>query len=160
MCPSDAAIAISLGPTNPLSIVVAAETLVFRRTGISPVLRLLVPTFLLVHAPRWLTPSASSQSTILSYRLCISWKIQTSCLEYWNKDRDVRIEPITSSRVLLLLFVTPRCFKNQWKKLLNYLQSKHSRTGTDSNCRRCPCGTLSSLSTTCPKRTFYLNYFC
>ena len=115
MCPSDAAIAISLGPTNPLLIDIAAETLVFRRTGISPVLWLLVPTFLLVHAPRWLTPSASSQSTILSYRLCISWKIQTWSLENWNKDRDVRIEPITSDRILILLFVHPDALKTNWK---------------------------------------------
>ena len=72
MCPSDAAIAISLGPTNPLLIDIAAETLVFRRTGISPVLRLLVPTFLLPHAPRALTSPASQQSGTLSYHLLFS----------------------------------------------------------------------------------------
>ena len=41
------------------TITVAQETLVFRRQGISPYLRLLVPTFLLPHAPPWLTPLAS-----------------------------------------------------------------------------------------------------
>ena len=59
MCPSDAAFAISLGPTNPSLIIIAKETLVFRREGISPSLRLLVPTFLLPYAPEWLTPSPS-----------------------------------------------------------------------------------------------------
>ncbi len=47
---------------------IAKETLFFRRAGISPALWLLVPTFLLPHAPLWVTPSASAQSGILSYR--------------------------------------------------------------------------------------------
>ncbi len=76
MCPSRPAFAIRLGPTNPSLTIIAKETLVFRRAGISPALRLLVPTFLLPHAPRWLTPSASSQSGILSYRSRISLKRQ------------------------------------------------------------------------------------
>ena len=62
MCPSCAAIAIHLGPTNPSLIVIAKETLVFRCAGFSPALWLLVPTFLLQHAPPWVTPLASSQS--------------------------------------------------------------------------------------------------
>ncbi len=33
----------------------------FRREGISPSLRLLVPTFLLPHAPAWLTPLPSQR---------------------------------------------------------------------------------------------------
>ena len=71
LCPSDAAFAISLGPTNPGLIVIAQETLIFRREGISPSLRLLVPTFLLPHAPRWVTPFASTLSGILSYHAII-----------------------------------------------------------------------------------------
>ena len=67
MCPSPSAFAIGLGPTNPWMIVIATETLFFRRTGISPVLRLLVPTFSLPHAPPWLTPLASTQRGTLSY---------------------------------------------------------------------------------------------
>jgi hypothetical protein len=51
MCPSPAAFAIGLGPTNPWLINIAKETLVFRRPGLSPGLRLLVPTFLLLRAP-------------------------------------------------------------------------------------------------------------
>ena len=69
MCPSGAAFAIPLGPTNPSLIVIAKETLVFRRGGISPPLWLLVPTFLLLDVPQWVTPSASTQTRILSYRL-------------------------------------------------------------------------------------------
>ncbi len=67
MCPSDAAFAISLGPTNPSLINIAKETLVFRRAGISPALRLLVPTFSLLDAPPWVTPLASLQSRTFSY---------------------------------------------------------------------------------------------
>ena len=70
--PSGAAFAIPLGPTNPWLIYIAKETLIFRRAGISPALRLLVPTFLLPHAPEWVTPSPSTQSGILSYRLKFS----------------------------------------------------------------------------------------
>ena len=62
MCPSAAAFAIALGPTNPALIDIEQETLVFRREGISPSLWLLVPTFLLQHAPAWVTPLPSSQS--------------------------------------------------------------------------------------------------
>ena len=68
MCPSPSAFAIGLGPTNPWMIIIATETLFFRRTGISPVLRLLVPTFSLPHAPPWLTPLASTQRGTLSYQ--------------------------------------------------------------------------------------------
>ena len=51
VCPSPAAFAIGLGPTHPQLIVIAEETLGFRRHGISPCLRLLVPTFSLPCAP-------------------------------------------------------------------------------------------------------------
>ena len=42
---------LGLGPTNPEMITMAQETLLFRRTGFSPVLWLLIPTFSLPHAP-------------------------------------------------------------------------------------------------------------
>ena len=77
MCPSCAAIAIHLGPTNPSLIVIAKETLVFRRAGFSPALWLLVPTFLLRNAPAWVTPLPSQQMRILSYRLSFPKKRQT-----------------------------------------------------------------------------------
>ena len=67
MCPSPAAFAIGLGPTNPGLIIIAQETLVFRRAGLSPALRLLVPTFFLPYAPPWVTPLASQQNGIFSY---------------------------------------------------------------------------------------------
>ena len=50
-CPSAAAFAIALGPTKPWMIVIAKETLGFRRQGFSPCLWLLVPTFSLPNAP-------------------------------------------------------------------------------------------------------------
>ena len=50
-----------LGPTNPGMITIAQETLIFRRAGISPALRLLVPAFSLLSAPLWVTPLASLQ---------------------------------------------------------------------------------------------------
>ena len=51
ICPSGPTFVIPLGPTNPSLINIAKETLVFRRAGLSPALRLLVPTFLLLSAP-------------------------------------------------------------------------------------------------------------
>ena len=72
MRPSNSAVAISLGPTNPKLIVIALETLIFRREGVSPSLRLLVPTFLLPHAPPWVAPLASTLSGILSYHAMLS----------------------------------------------------------------------------------------
>ena len=72
MCPSPSTFVIGLGPTNPWMIIMATETLFFRRTGISPVLRLLVPTFSLPHAPPWLTPLASKQSGMLSYHATLT----------------------------------------------------------------------------------------
>jgi hypothetical protein len=49
------AVRLDLGPTNPGAITVAQETLLFRRTGFSPVLKLLIPTFSLPIAPPCLT---------------------------------------------------------------------------------------------------------
>ena len=68
MCPSVAAFAITLGPTNPQLIVSAAETSIFRRVGFSPTLWLLVPAFSLPNAPPWVTPLASLRIGTLSYR--------------------------------------------------------------------------------------------
>ena len=68
VCPSTAAFAIALGPTNPQMIVIAEETLGFRRSGLSPDLRLLVPTFSLRTAPVALTGQPSLQMRTLSYR--------------------------------------------------------------------------------------------
>ena len=62
VCPSGAAFAIPLGPTNPQLIIMAEETLVFRRAGVSPALWLLVPAFSLLYAPAWVTPLPSSRT--------------------------------------------------------------------------------------------------
>ena len=69
VCPSGAAFAIPLGPTNSWLIFIAKKTLVLRCVGFLPTLRLLVPTFLLRNAPEWVTPSPSWQMRTLSYRL-------------------------------------------------------------------------------------------
>ena len=42
---------LGLGPTNPGTIIVAQETLLFRRAGFSPALWLLIPAFSLDTAP-------------------------------------------------------------------------------------------------------------
>jgi hypothetical protein len=42
---------LGLGPTNPGTIIVAQETLLFRWAGFSPALWLLIPTFSLHTAP-------------------------------------------------------------------------------------------------------------
>jgi len=49
-------------------ITIAKETLDFRHAGISPALRLLVPTFLLLNAPVSLAGWPSQQLKILSYQ--------------------------------------------------------------------------------------------
>ena len=49
------AMRLGLGPTNPGTITVAQETLLFRWAGFSPALWLLIPTFSLPHAPPNLT---------------------------------------------------------------------------------------------------------
>ena len=46
---------LGLGPTNPGTIIVAQETLLFRWAGFSPALWLLIPAFSLPHAPPDLT---------------------------------------------------------------------------------------------------------
>ena len=68
MCPSSSVFTIPLGPTNPWLIDIAKETLIFRREGVSPSLRLLVPTFLLRYAPVWVTPLPSQLNRILAYQ--------------------------------------------------------------------------------------------
>jgi hypothetical protein len=83
MCPSGAAFAIPLGPTNPSLIFIAKETLTFRRAGISPALWLLVPTFLLPNAPAWVTPLPSLQIGILSYRFALSEDIASPHFRYY-----------------------------------------------------------------------------
>ena len=54
--PSSPPFGIPLGPTNPSLITIAKETLVFRREGVSPSLRLLVPAFSLRLTPPRVTP--------------------------------------------------------------------------------------------------------
>ena len=46
---------LGLGPTNPGMITIAQETLLFRRKGFSPFLKLLIPTFSLDSSPANLT---------------------------------------------------------------------------------------------------------
>jgi hypothetical protein len=67
-CPSVTPFGLALGPANPGTIRVALETLGLRWTGFSPVFLLLMPTFSLRNAPRWLTPFASAQMRMLPYR--------------------------------------------------------------------------------------------
>jgi hypothetical protein len=47
--------ATRLGPANPQMCYIAEETLGLRRSGISPDLRLLIPTFALLYTPPNLT---------------------------------------------------------------------------------------------------------
>ena len=54
-CPSPTLHSLGLGPTNPGTIIVAQETLLFRWAGFSPALWLLIPAFSLDTAPPDLT---------------------------------------------------------------------------------------------------------
>jgi hypothetical protein len=100
MYPSIAAFAIILGPTNPWLIIIAKETLVFRRAGISPALRLLVPTFSLPYAPVWLTPLPSSQNGTLSYRLKFPKKLQAPIFGTMLKPRSFAAQRLSMSELL------------------------------------------------------------
>ena len=51
-CPSPTRLRLGLGPPNPGMIIMAQETLLFRRAGFSPALWLLIPAFSLGNAPR------------------------------------------------------------------------------------------------------------
>jgi hypothetical protein len=53
-CPSPTLKRLGLGPTNPGMTIMAQETLLFRWTGFSPVLWLLIPAFSLDNAPHHL----------------------------------------------------------------------------------------------------------
>ena len=70
-CPSTTPFGLALGPTNPGTIRVALETLGLWWNGFSPFFLLLMPTFSLRTAPRWLTPSASAQIRMLPYRYSV-----------------------------------------------------------------------------------------
>lgn len=72
VCPSTPTFVIALGPTNPWLITSAKETLGLRRTRISRVLWLLVPTFSLPNAPPALPSPASLQIGTLSYHTLVS----------------------------------------------------------------------------------------
>src|ERR1700744_5796438 len=74
---------LGLGPTNPGTITVAQETLLFRWAGFSPALWLLIPTFSLVSAPPGLAarlqrpnnaplPRMSKRHTSISSVLCLA----------------------------------------------------------------------------------------
>jgi len=118
VCPSDSTFVISLGPANPSLINIAKETLVFRRAGISPALRLLVPTFLLRNAPPWVTPSASTQLRTLSYHsICANTHEVLVFGTILNPDhlrRDVsgRVSCYAIFKGWLLLSQPPRCPRN------------------------------------------------
>ena len=75
---------LGLGPTNPGTIIVAQETLLFRWAGFSPALWLLIPAFSLDNAPPALTGPASTQISTLLYHA-----------------------PVSHSRMLILKILTP-----------------------------------------------------
>ena len=109
MCPSGAVFTIPLGPTNPWLINIAKETLIFRRQGLSPYLRLLVPTFLLPHAPEWLTSSPSQLSGTLAYhytRITLNATLERKDLREESKDNANCIFSFISSFCSLLFRVT------------------------------------------------------
>ena len=59
---------LGLGPTNPGTITVAQETLLFRWAGFSPALWLLIPAFSLPNAPPNLAVRLHSKIGTLLYR--------------------------------------------------------------------------------------------
>ncbi len=103
MCPSGTAFAIPLGPTNPSLIYIAKETLIFRRAGISPALRLLVPTFLLLYAPVWVTPLPSTQNRKFSYHAIFPKKERILSFGTMFKPRLSAAQSLSMSELLRFL---------------------------------------------------------
>ena len=60
---------LHLGTPNPPMIAIAEETLGFRRSGLSPDLRLLIPTFSLPNAPARFTAYLHSKLGMLPYHV-------------------------------------------------------------------------------------------
>jgi len=118
VCPSDAVLTISLGPTNPSPTNVERETLFFRRAGFSPALWLLVPTFLLPNAPAWVTPLPSAQIGILSYRLILTNQNQTLSFGTMLSPMNLRckisdwVSCYAFFKGWLLLSQPPQCLRN------------------------------------------------
>ena len=68
------ALRLGLGPTNPEMITIAQETSLFRPTGFSPVLWLLIPAFSLDNAPQhfpMLLQRRYQRSSTTHSKLCI-----------------------------------------------------------------------------------------
>ena len=117
-CPSAAAFAIALGPTNPQLIFIAEETLDFRRSGLSPDLRLLVPTFSLPCAPVALAGQPSlhrkCSSTTREIRKFRESVISVPSLAPLNLRRKIsrRVSCYALFKGWLLLSQPPRCLRN------------------------------------------------
>ena len=117
-CPSSTAFAIPLGPTNPWLIDITKETLIFRRGAFSTPLRLLVPTFLLPHAPRALAGPASQQSGTLSYHCIIpkNYTILTFGImlspNYFRRKISRWVSCYAIFKGWLLLSQPPHCLRN------------------------------------------------
>ena len=116
-CPSAAAFAIALGPTNPWMIVIAKETLGLRRSGISPDLRLLVPTFSLPCTPVPLAgePSLRRKCSPTTYYCRSNNTSVTSVprlapINFWRKDSR-RVSCYALFKGWLLLSQPPRCMR-------------------------------------------------
>ena len=83
-----------LGPPNPWLIAIAKETLGFRRRGLSPLLRLLMPTFSLPIAPLHLTTQLQRNRNALlphhrsSLRSGV-WQMAYGKLQMVIKDNDL-----------------------------------------------------------------------
>ena len=77
-CPSPTLHCLGLGPTNPGTITVAQETLLFRWAGFSPALWLLIPTFSLPHAPPNLTVQLQRREERSSTEQCTALQLPIS----------------------------------------------------------------------------------
>jgi hypothetical protein len=83
---------LGLGPTNPGMITIVQETSLFRPTGFSPVLKLLIPAFSLGTAPPCLT-ARLRRNTNAPLPLVINYKSISSV---------IRLSPVTFSTQDLL----------------------------------------------------------
>ena len=116
-CPLASAFAITLGPTNPQLIVIAEETLDFRRQWISHCLWLLVPTFSLPCAPQSLAGTASlhmkCSATAHADKSAHTRNFGTTLSpEYLRRKVSRRVSCYALFKGWLLLSQPPRCLRN------------------------------------------------
>ena len=115
-CPSTTPFSLALGPTNPGMITIAQETLDFRRAGISPALRLLIPTFSLPCSPRSVTlPLQRAWDALLPPSTSLAPQQLTTVLTKNTSETIISLKALTSTP---LAYAQVRCWVRSFGTML------------------------------------------